>query len=303
MLRKIVRHVRSSPQRRKTWLQEAKQTTASALRMLPPGQQRWHLMLILDVKTRWSSTHQMLPLPIPHRQLIPTFAKDKELRKFELSESDWSSLKLVSEWLKAFRSATTEMSSTKRLMLSKTLAMFRGLQEKVRGIIAELLHGADPTLRRGLIDAHIKLSDYYYKFDESRYYTWAALLDPRISYEALVKDYRREPDLLDDIRTAKNNLATHFEENYASLESDNPTNENNTPPVIIDGSPQKINFLERYSSYSAAQTLPKDELDEYFRFTSHPSKMTVDPLEWWHARHDQFPNLYRLACDVLCIPG
>ncbi|KAF5319077.1 hypothetical protein D9758_018663 [Tetrapyrgos nigripes] len=302
-LRKIVRHVRSSPQRRKTWLQEAKQPLPGSSHVAT-GTAEMALMLILDVKTRWSSTHQMLRRALQFHTAIDSYvAKDKELRKFELSESDWSSLKLVSEWLKAFRSATTEMSSTKRLMLSKTLAMFRGLQEKVRGIIAELLHGADPTLRRGLIDAHIKLSDYYYKFDESRYYTWAALLDPRISYEALVKDYRREPDLLDDIRTAKNNLATHFEENYASLESDNPTNENNTPPVIIDGSPQKINFLERYSSYSAAQTLPKDELDEYFRFTSHPSKMTVDPLEWWHARHDQFPNLYRLACDVLCIPG
>ncbi|KAF5347670.1 hypothetical protein D9758_013709 [Tetrapyrgos nigripes] len=56
-------------------------------------------------------------------------------------------------------------------------------------------------------------------------------------------------------------------------------------------------------AFSAAQTSPQDELDKYFHFTSHPSKMTVDPLEWWHARRDQFPNLYCLACDVLCIPG
>ncbi|KAF8071964.1 hypothetical protein FPV67DRAFT_1560685 [Lyophyllum atratum] len=49
-LRKIVRSVRSSPQRRQSWLKEV-------ARMNPgkPG-----LMLILDVKTRWSSTHQML---------------------------------------------------------------------------------------------------------------------------------------------------------------------------------------------------------------------------------------------------
>ena len=55
---KIVRIVRSSPQRKRQWLDEASlsmqhhhstsETTEEAL------------MLILDVKTRWSSTHQML---------------------------------------------------------------------------------------------------------------------------------------------------------------------------------------------------------------------------------------------------
>jgi hypothetical protein len=49
-LRKIIRSVRSSPQRRQNWLIEVSQMNAGK----PP------LMLILDVKTRWSSTHQML---------------------------------------------------------------------------------------------------------------------------------------------------------------------------------------------------------------------------------------------------
>ncbi|KAJ7730736.1 hypothetical protein B0H16DRAFT_1329813, partial [Mycena metata] len=52
-LRKIVRHVRSSPQRRQKWAAE----------VLASGEQK-PLMLILDVKTRWSSTHQMLRLCI-----------------------------------------------------------------------------------------------------------------------------------------------------------------------------------------------------------------------------------------------
>lgn len=54
-LRKIVRHVRSSPQRRKTWQKEVRDCANAA-----PGTIDSILMLILDVKTRWSSTHQML---------------------------------------------------------------------------------------------------------------------------------------------------------------------------------------------------------------------------------------------------
>ncbi|KAJ7927194.1 hypothetical protein B0H13DRAFT_2312797 [Mycena leptocephala] len=48
-LRKIIRHFRSSPQRRQQWEAEAKNSGANKA-----------LMLTLDVKTRWSSTHQML---------------------------------------------------------------------------------------------------------------------------------------------------------------------------------------------------------------------------------------------------
>ncbi|KAJ6528538.1 hypothetical protein B0H19DRAFT_942319, partial [Mycena capillaripes] len=53
-IRKIVRHVRSSPQRRRQW--------ENVVRILHPDDEQGALMLILDVKTRWSSTHQMLRL-------------------------------------------------------------------------------------------------------------------------------------------------------------------------------------------------------------------------------------------------
>jgi hypothetical protein len=59
-LRKIIRSVRSSPQRRQNWFIEVSRMNAGK-----PA-----LMLILDVKTRWSSTHQML-----RRFLISLFIK------------------------------------------------------------------------------------------------------------------------------------------------------------------------------------------------------------------------------------
>jgi hypothetical protein len=52
-LRKIVRHTRSSPQRREAW-------KAIARKHLSTDEREMALLLILDVKTRWSSTHQML---------------------------------------------------------------------------------------------------------------------------------------------------------------------------------------------------------------------------------------------------
>jgi len=83
------------------------------------------LMLILDVKTRWSSTHQMLHRALDFRQAIDDFiAKTHDLRQYELSDADWAGIELVMQWLKAFRSATTQMSTTKRPMLSSAHAIF-----------------------------------------------------------------------------------------------------------------------------------------------------------------------------------
>ena len=55
-LRKVIRAVRSSPQRRQAWYTEVKITLLN----LDTSPIKIALMLILDVKTRWSSTHQML---------------------------------------------------------------------------------------------------------------------------------------------------------------------------------------------------------------------------------------------------
>lgn len=101
-------------------------------------------------------------------------AKNKDLRAFELSSGDWDAIALVSRWLKSFRSATTQMSSTKTSMLSTTHAIFRGLQEDIRESIATLPADTPTRLKDALISAHHKLSDYYTRLDESPLYIWSS---------------------------------------------------------------------------------------------------------------------------------
>jgi hypothetical protein len=66
------------------------------------------------------------------------------------------------------------MSATKHVTLSSTHAIFRGLQEQLWEDIASLPQTAPRHLRNALVDAHQKLGEYYYKFDESPYYIWAS---------------------------------------------------------------------------------------------------------------------------------
>ncbi|KAI0279968.1 hypothetical protein BC826DRAFT_357650 [Russula brevipes] len=161
---------------------------------------------------------------LDYRETIDSFvSRHKDLHAFEVSSADWESIELVTSWLKSFRLATTEMSATKVPMLSTTHAIFRGLQDDIKRILRDLPNTVSPKIKLGLVDAHRKLSDYYYRYDESPFYTWAALLDPRISYEGMKADYADDPILSDQLEESKANLFEHFNENYANVHLRSPS--------------------------------------------------------------------------------
>ena len=111
---------------------------------------------------------------LKHREAINTFIyRHEDLIQYRLTDEDWRAVEMVTRWLKSFRSATTQMSATKIPMLSTTHAIFRGLQADIKDILHEE-NGLSPCLIKGLSDAHLKLSEYYYKFDESPFYLWAS---------------------------------------------------------------------------------------------------------------------------------
>jgi hypothetical protein len=100
-----------------------------------------------------------------------------------MSDEDWNAIKLVSEWLGLFKRATAKMSTTKKPMLSQTRTIFRTLQSAVKSSICNLpapinstvTHGAaQRKLQNGLVQAHLKLSEYFSRFETSPYYLWAA---------------------------------------------------------------------------------------------------------------------------------
>ena len=99
---------------------------------------------------------------------------NKDLRPLLISEDEWEAIKLVFNWLLNFREATRQMSTTSKPMISTTHAIFCGLQDAIKLIYAKLPSTAPHHLKVGLLDASKKLSEYYYKYDESPFYTWAA---------------------------------------------------------------------------------------------------------------------------------
>ncbi|KAG5649577.1 hypothetical protein H0H81_003023 [Sphagnurus paluster] len=162
-------------------------------------------------------------------------------------------------------------------MLSTTHAIFRGLQAVIKDALSDLPIDTSPKLVAGLTDAHRKLSDYYYKFDESPLYTWATLLDPRISYSGLQSDYEDDDILLEHLEKMKTELREHFHTHYAGKHTSCGVvqhEKSSAPSTSCATSGPKINFMAQYKQ--AAQ-VPLDKLEEYFKLPQEDIK-TCDPI-------------------------
>jgi len=124
------------------------------------------------------------------------------------------------------------------------------------------------------------------------------VLDPRILYEGLKMDYGDDLTLSDHLEDSKTNLFKYFNDNYATLHSLTPSSPPPSTAPALDGSPQK-SFTAWYCRKSKHST---NELEEYFKLPAEDF-YACDPIQWWVGRRHQFPRLFQLARDVLCIPG
>jgi hypothetical protein len=70
------------------------------------------------------------------------------------------------------------------------------------------------------------------------------------------------------------------------------------PTSRIQSSPQK-DFTQRYR---VRRRVAFNEFRDYFVLPREDFS-SCDPIQWWYARKAQFPNLCRLALDILSIPG
>ncbi|KAH9011213.1 hypothetical protein EDB83DRAFT_2530379 [Lactarius deliciosus] len=153
-------------------------------------------------------------------------------------------------------------------------------RDNIKNILHHLPNLVSPSIKLGLMDVHCKLSDYYYQFDASPFYTWAMLLDPQISYKGLKKDYADNLTLSDHLEWSKANLYDYFNQHYmvtnmpVSLSA--PSASALLTAQSIEGSPQK-SFTARYCRKEKGST---NELKEYFKLPAEDFN-TCDPILWW----------------------
>jgi hypothetical protein len=128
------------------------------------------------------------------------------------------------------------------------------------------------------------------------------VLDPRISYGGMKADYADDQALSEYLEDSKSKLFGYFNENYmkfhGSTLTQTPSPARGTTTALTSGSPQKC-FTARYRR---RENVTVNELEEYFKLPPEDFEK-CNPIKWWVGRRAQFPNLFCLARDIICIPG
>lgn len=101
---------------------------------------------------------------------------------------------------------------------------------------------------------------------------------------------------MEHLETSKINLRRYFLKNYATTDTSRQSSQSSD---VTQKVPPRVSFTSRYQKKDRVAV---DELADYFKLPLEDFE-TCDPLEWWKGRRSQFPNLYRLVCDIFSIPG
>jgi hypothetical protein len=132
--------------------------------------------------------------------------------------------------------------------------------------------------------------------------TTSPVLDPRFNYKKLSKDYTHDPELLQYLEQQKKELRAYFDKHYPVTESTKNSSSHRTSTSTPHGSDARagpINFAA--FDQGSDDEGDMDELDIYFDAPRIPFQ--ADPVQWWYARKAEYPRLYRLARDIMSIPG
>jgi hypothetical protein len=107
--------------------------------------------------------------------------------------------------------------------------------------------------------------------------------------------------LLPYLEVQKVAFQSYFDNNYPVLSSTttHSTATASAPTNTTTSRPGIINFAA-YDQGSDEEG-EAEELERYFDAPRAPAQ--TDPVQWWYAWKSEFPRLYRLARDIMSIPG
>jgi hypothetical protein len=322
VVRKITAKIRTS---NVLWEALKVQLTAKGLDILRP---------LLDVRTRWNSTYDMIERLTVLRPAIDNIClTESSLTKFNLNldEHDWVWLIELMDVLAIFKGPTLIVSGERYPTLSHQLPQYWAiatlLQEKVQRFQPGSEH-SNAVLYQACTAGYRKLNEYHLYTDQVTAPRIATMLDPRFKLTTL-EDLGWKAADLRKARTALEKVILHdyFPPGGRDLEAASQSSEDLSqrsqkdrdrpspqfqPPMsrqdaLMYASEEEVRESGFLSSGNAKsmrlgdRAMWKAELDRYL---AEPRiDKDADILAWWDQNAVRLPHLYKVAQDYIAIPG
>ncbi|XP_031262506.1 zinc finger BED domain-containing protein RICESLEEPER 1-like [Pistacia vera] len=261
--------------------------------------------LILDCKTKWNSTYQMLTLAIQYKDVFPMLVQLDNNFTFAPIDEDWEKLKKVCEILEDFNSATNVISGseypTSNIFLQEIVDIKELLDEKCSD---------DDDFIRSMVGKMKEKFDKYW--GECNFImAIAAVLDPRMKMRMLQFAYpqmyphKEAQDKIDEVQAA---LYEIYEEYAAETQF-----ANSEPPIEInkvqrDNVQRPKRTSSRFCQFvRTTETVQheKSKLDRYLEekcLLWDKDDTSFDALQWWKVNQTNYRILFKMVREILAIP-
>lgn len=262
--------------------------------------------LVLDCKTRWNSTYEMLNVAINYREVFVVLSGRDKLYKNPPTPEDWEKVKKICEHLEIFSSLTFDFSASKTPTAN---LYFRKICSLKIAICSWLQSPYDYVQKM----AEVMFEKFKKYWDNvNGLMGVATILDPRYKmalicyfFEKIFDEYEYDEEV-SRISTLLRRLVDEYCDNdgntqgFRSQHTQQHLDLSSSKNLV--GDPFMQDFAQYLDKGKDQATNAKSDLDNYLDDPNVPLQDDFDILSWWRTNGARFPVLQQIARDILSIP-
>jgi hypothetical protein len=310
VIRAIAKSIRSSPLR---W--ESFQKACKSYNMKP-------MTIPLDITVRWNSTFNMLMHAIylrrPIRRYIDDLDEDHDTQNLQLTDEQWKQAEVLCLFLLPFKRCSTRFEcNSSSTEIDYVFFAYDSMYNHIDDVKAKLTSGTgigalpcSEFILEAIDKMESVLKKYYTKTQYPTVYADGMILNPRTKL-VIFEEESWEDENSEDYSSA---CRRRFVQNYdrSTRVDDGTVAEGSTSSSDISGtgaSSRKrplasslVNDTEYHRALlSRSIKRRRNDFDRYIEIPNDPSISSC--LDWWRQNHRSFPDLAKMARDVLAVPA
>lgn len=285
-----IKYVQQSPHRKKNFYIVAKTLNLDTQRKL-----------CLDTPARWNSTYNMVEVAFCYKNAFVYLAEQDKNFLHKLSEDEWEKMSVLYKFLKVFYEVTCVFFRNRQ----PTSNLYFKAAWKVHSRLFDMVRGPENFMTRMVREMHSKLNHYWSAYN--LILSCAAILDPRYKIKFVEYCYTKlyGSGAQKYVSVSVNTLYGLFDEYMQNSARPSQTTLLSTAASKISNDKDENDGFEDYETFQSARfrtQVEKSQLDLYLEEPSHDLNSEIDVLEYWTLCSLRYPELSKMARDVLTIP-
>ncbi|XP_021290108.1 zinc finger BED domain-containing protein RICESLEEPER 2-like [Herrania umbratica] len=289
-LRLGIKYVQQSPHRKKNFYIIAKTLNLDTQKKL-----------CLDSPSRWNSTYNMIEVALCYKNAFLYLAEQDKNFIHKLSEDEWEKVSVSYKFLKVI----FEVACIFFRNIQPTSNLYFKALWKVHSRLSDMVRGPENFMTCMVKEMQSKFNQYWSEYN--LILSCAAILDPRYKIKFVEYCYTKlyGSGAQQYVSASVNTLYGLFHEYMQNSACPSPTATLSVLTTKISNDKEDNDGFEDYETFQSARfqtQVEKSQLDLYLEEPSHDLNSEIDVLEYWTLCSLRYPELSRMARDVLTIP-